>query len=295
MARHAEPGTRPEIVLSLFASRSFTMHDVRVAGADPTPGRSGPSKDVLTFAAARPRTATLLAPNGGLTTASGVSLLYRHEVTIRPTLKEQQWAITVSGRPIFEDGGTAPDSSDITVYATLDRVPTNADSPPANGHAKVATHPPASDPATRAAAMAKPLQVSQKRGQEAWADVVSLYRLALASAHDGPEVHEGLALALKEAGDLGAAIDEARVARRLRGGRAQAHEQLGLVPLPGRSLRRSPSLRARRPPYRPGMRPSSTSTPSLTRPMAPASGARRSEPGTRCSPSNQGTFRTRPT
>ena len=53
--------------------------------------------------------------------------------------------------------------------------------------------------------------------RQTWEEIARLYRQALKNGGEGVEIHQRLALALQELGDLGAAIEEARIARKLAG------------------------------------------------------------------------------
>ena len=130
------------------------------------------------------------------------------------------WKLDLVGKPSFATtgpGSAPPESMMIYAVAEMARIPTVPASPGQFPSAGSPVHSaPASPPdfLTQAELKANQAAASAYRKQ-IWESAAKLYRQAIGAGKTGVEVHQGLAVALMEIGDLGGAIEEARVARKL--------------------------------------------------------------------------------
>jgi hypothetical protein len=221
--------SRPLVILTGLASGPFSTTNLRITGADATGGRDGPEPDSNRFSADRPATVTPLNPPGQLQRPTSVNpsiSIPRSDqrasswpgagaVWILPKLGPNgEWSVTLTASRDASVSNAAQEGvAPVTLYATVESfkqadvraffpaVPV----PPGPGSV--------SNLVEKARSKTRLLQESTKQNARGWDEVVKYYRQALQAGDDDDSFHLELARALKELGDLGAAIDVAREVR----------------------------------------------------------------------------------
>ena len=210
-APHDPPGSvRPVIRLTYFSSVSAAFEDLHVEGAESFAAHN--QVDLEHPTAIVFNAVTVLVP---LTPESAQSL-----PSVWPKLTADGWKLDLVGTPSFSttDPESKPPES-MTIYAVAEMgrnpaVPFNAGQGRPAGSSGYSA--PLSPQALLSRAQFQAKQASAASyHKQTWESAAKLYRQALAAGTTGLEVHQGLAVALMELGDLGGAIEEARVARKL--------------------------------------------------------------------------------